>query len=513
LTLVYFIFIHTKIMFTFYIFFTLCAYVLAGPRVPESEWTDLDRYVFTNDPEYSYFKQTEYRTATITTHIIRMTSQRWMTDTFSSQSLWWHHLAIVIPDQLNFPDAAILTIEMGDQTDDLPTPENNDLLFYSGEYAAAVGVVAVLLRQNPNQPITFPADDRQLSRFEDEIIAWTWRKYMLDGGRNGTARTSSILQFPMTKAAKAALDTVQDFCYTNNQLNITRFMVTGASKRGWATYLIAALDDRVVAMAPQVFTVLNFRANIKHHYRSLGGYSWAFGDYWRENLTSEVDSPLTDEIMALIDPYAYRSRYNGMPKLIINAAGDEFFLNDDSHYFWNDLPEPKYYWMIENTNHALIGAIEEVYENLQAFYKIVLNGWNFPEFTWTRETTTDGARITVTARSLTPTLTSWEADTSDDIRRDFRLLRLPINGGDTPEANDVLWIEDAGNVDDLGGGRWSADVDYSELTGNLWRAFFIQATFTIDDGDDLSLSTECHHIPDVFPFPPCSGAQCYGKLV
>lgn len=32
-----------------------------------------------------------------------------------------------------------------------------------------------------------------------------------------------------------------------------------------------------------------------------------------------------------------------MPKLLINAGGDEFFMPDDNHYFWDDLPGPKYF--------------------------------------------------------------------------------------------------------------------------------------------------------------------------
>ena len=31
-----------------------------------------------------------------------------------------------------------------------------------------------------------------------------------------------------------------------------------------------------------------------------------------------------------------------MPKLLINTGGDEFFLPDDNHYFWNDLPGEKF---------------------------------------------------------------------------------------------------------------------------------------------------------------------------
>lgn len=32
-----------------------------------------------------------------------------------------------------------------------------------------------------------------------------------------------------------------------------------------------------------------------------------------------------------------------MPKFLINSGGDEFFMPDDNHYFWNDLPDDKYF--------------------------------------------------------------------------------------------------------------------------------------------------------------------------
>jgi PhoPQ-activated pathogenicity-related protein len=31
-----------------------------------------------------------------------------------------------------------------------------------------------------------------------------------------------------------------------------------------------------------------------------------------------------------------------MPKIVFSATGDEFFMPDDSHHFFKDLPEPKY---------------------------------------------------------------------------------------------------------------------------------------------------------------------------
>ena len=45
----------------------------------------------------------------------------------------------------------------------------------------------------------------------------------------------------------------------------------------------------------------------------------------------------------LILHIAYKERLT-MPKVVMSATGDEFFLPDDSHMFFDELPEPK--WML-----------------------------------------------------------------------------------------------------------------------------------------------------------------------
>ena len=54
-------------------------------------------------------------------------------------------------------------------------------------------------------------------------------------------------------------------------LTPTHHIVAGASKRGYSTWHVAAVDPRVIAIVPIVMDALNFAENAQHHYRSLGG--------------------------------------------------------------------------------------------------------------------------------------------------------------------------------------------------------------------------------------------------
>ena len=42
---------------------------------------------------------------------------------------------------------------------------------------------------------------------------------------------------------------------------------------------------------PTVMDELNFIKNIKHHWMSLGGWTFQFEDYWKLNLTVYFDDP------------------------------------------------------------------------------------------------------------------------------------------------------------------------------------------------------------------------------
>ena len=116
----------------------------------------------------------------------------------------------------------------------------------------------------PNQPLRFTGEDRD--RYEDAFIAYTWDKYLRTGDERWPAR------LPMTKAGVRAMDTITDFLAKPERGSVTvdKFVVAGASKRGWTTWSVAAVDKRVVAIVPIVIDMLNVVPSFKHHYRAYG---------------------------------------------------------------------------------------------------------------------------------------------------------------------------------------------------------------------------------------------------
>jgi len=58
----------------------------------------------------------------------------------------------------------------------------------------------------PNAHITFPSDPKHKARGEDDLVAFTWAKYM-----NTTDTPEWIIFLPMAKAAVRAMDTVEAF--------------------------------------------------------------------------------------------------------------------------------------------------------------------------------------------------------------------------------------------------------------------------------------------------------------
>lgn len=231
----------------------------------------------------------------------------------------------------------------------------------------------------------------------------------------------------MTKAGVKALDTVEAFLkegVDDYQADISKWAVAGASKRGWTTWLVAAVvPDRVHAAIPIVLDMLNFIENIHHMYRNYDGWTWAMHDYTEQDYCAHLDDPENQILSDIIDGYVYRERLT-MPKLVVNAGGDEFFMPDDTHWWWKDMPEPKHFLMVPNAEHSQATGILEVVPAIGSFIRTVIHDTPAPAFTWDIDMEGNGD-ITVDVGQTGPKkVVMWWATTCNGERRDWRLLNI-----------------------------------------------------------------------------------------
>ena len=186
--------------------------------------------------------------------------------------------------------------------------------------------VTMELGQIPNQPLTFNKDGTP--RKEDDLIAYCWSKYL------DTGEATWLPRLPMVKSVVRAMDAATEFLASEEGggVKLKHFVVAGGSKRGWTTWLTGVVDPRVVAIVPIVIDIVNVRATMGNHYSAYGFWAPAVGDYLEHKVMQRSETPAYAEMLKIIDPYSYRHRLT-MPKLILNAAGDQFFTPDSSRFY------------------------------------------------------------------------------------------------------------------------------------------------------------------------------------
>lgn len=431
--------------------------------------TPLDDYIAKPDPSYHYELVSTVNHPQGKVYVIDMTSQTWRSESEVNRTLWKHWLTIIVPDDVA-SDTALLWINGGSNGGSAPSSPDGMLV----EIALQSKTVVADLKMVPNQPLIF-ADDPDNERYEDGIIAYTFDKFLK------TEDPTWPLLLPMVKSAVRAMDTVQDHIRktARGSFEINDFVVSGGSKRGWTTWLTAAVDDRVRAIAPVVIDVLNMGEQMQHHYAAYGFYSSAIGDYEDMKVLGQLDSEGGADIRNFVDPYEYRERYT-MPKFLINSAGDQFFLPDSAQFYFDDLPEDKYLLYCPNTDHGLDGSDAD--SALLAWYASILAGRSRPDFQWR---VSQEGRMKITARTQPLEVTLWTATNAE--ARDFRL-----------ETIGKAWKSEALQPSRITGTMYY-DVKVPAPTEG-WTAYFVELLFDSDTPIPFRFSTEVRVVPDILPY-------------
>jgi len=425
----------------FLLLLTVCS------KLPVAEAQSLDSTTQV-DPSYRYRVVAEHKVGACDAYVLEMTSQTWR------GKPWKHWLSVLVPPKVTHPDAAVLFITGGSSRSGQPKPDSGEARLLS--YIATLAQTPlVILQQVPNQPL-------QGDRYEDDLIAFTYDKFVKNEGDDWP------LLLPMVESARRAMDATAAVLKAKQGKTIKRFVVSGASKRGWTTWLTAAADKRVVAIAPMVIDVLNMQLQMKQQIQSYGKYSRMIQPYLEFDILNRMKTKRGQLLTNLVDPYAYREKLT-LPKLIILGTNDPYWTVDASSLYYPGLQGPKHLFYLANAGHGL-GA--QIAPTMAHFFKKSLAGETLSAMKW--EVSPDG-RFRAKWRGEGGKARLWKATSKTRDFRESRWTSQPLEG-----ANAVV-----------------TDVPEPDQG---WAAYYIEVQFPGLPAMKYSIATEIQVFPKRFPF-------------
>ncbi len=434
-------------LFLFGFLILLIAEVHAQKTAAITPATALQSYLHNGDNSFHWEMKDSAEMDGVKAYNILLTSQKWR------QYVWTHQLTIFVPDN-NAYDGALLNIVGGHTKDGMPEWTSTSDKFFVAVAAIARknrSVVAIL-KQTPNEPLFD-------SLTEDALISYTLHQFKNDGDY------SWPLLFPMVKSAIRAMDVIQDFAKNNIHHPVKRFVVSGASKRGWTTWLTGANDKRVVAIAPMVIDILNMSVNLNYQIKAWNKYSVQIEDYVKLGIPQGASTPTGKAINTMVDPYSYRKKLT-MPKMIFMGTNDEYWVVDAIKKYYDSIPGRNMIDYTPNAGHNLGGG-KDALESLSAFYGLTLNRKPYPACSWKAVTAGKTAKISVkTTPGILTGAYLWSAESDDMIFTKSKWTSIDLNGAKKPVIN--------------------VDVKFPE---SGFKAFYVDLQYKDPNGGEYTQST------------------------
>lgn len=261
---------------------------------------------------------------------------------------WKNHLLIIKPANLRSKNALIF-ITGSYKLDTKLLPLFTMIAVQNGAYVA-------VLFDIPNQPL-FDGYYK-----EDWLIAYTFSRFLETGDYEWP------ILLPMVRSTITAMNVISDYAKKNGH-EIEGFILSGASKRGWTTWLTAACDRRVKAIAPIAFDNLNMKKQMEHQIEFWGDYSKSISEYVETGILNDLNDEKRVDLLRYVDPYSYRENLS-IPKLIIVGTNDSYWPVDAATLYFNGLPGEKGMVYAPNAGHSAeiprtVQAIGALFMNLE----------------------------------------------------------------------------------------------------------------------------------------------------
>ncbi|EDU7996484.1 PhoPQ-regulated protein [Salmonella enterica subsp. diarizonae] len=414
-----------------------------------------------------------------------LNSQTWSPQGVVSPERWQNGVDIYIPDSAREKNALVVinngSNNNGSGTPVAPTNFNEEEL---SRIAIATRTVVISVSNVPNQVLSYQGVTTPLG--EDNSVAYSWKLFIGDTQKYQDAS----LHIPMAASVSQAFRLAKKEL---TQQNINKFIVTGASKRGWAAWLTALSDPDVGAVVPFAMDLLNTQKSLEHMYQSYGkNWPVAFYPYYNQGIDQQIGTDKFARLMRLEDPLTYLNTDMGdrlkIDKYIINASGDDFYVPDNSHFYYGLLPGSKSLRVVPNSTHNGILSVAE--QSLITFVNRFQEKQKLPEITENVQSRGDGKKELVVNFSEKPVaILQWTA--RNPAARDFRYA-CDIKYNSVPVS--------------LATGDNTLSISLTTPDSG-WQATYIEATFT----DGYVATTQVYITPDEkYPetAPPSINAAC-----
>ncbi|MBS1715613.1 MAG: PhoPQ-activated pathogenicity-like protein PqaA type [Armatimonadetes bacterium] len=335
---------------------------------------------------------------------LELTSQVWR------DHRWNHGLVVSVPPRGATVPGCVLHVTGG--------PANEPDLLWADGLALVSGMNVATLFDIPVQPLW--------GFREDDLIAHTFEMFLESGDDTWP------LLMPMVRSVTRAMDAL-----AASGLADGPFVVTGASKRGWTSWLAGCTGDpRIAGIAPMVFDFLKMPEQLEKQARDWGVLSPMISDYTTRELEESVDTDNGARLLGLVDP-AQNLGSLRVPVLMILGTNDAYWTVDAHTLYWEDVTVPKNLVMVPNMAHGW-GSTDYWTPTLAAFSRGAVAGGHLPQWT-------------------VPGFWPPNGPTSAEV---------------CPSPGDVLWSARSADRN-FTAAEWASSLELSRPVGDGWTAAFV----------------------------------------